>query len=116
TAAAIVGSSVVLVPRSPRSFAVPLIVVGLMLYSYGGVVFNITQISLRQAITPDRLQGRMNAVMRFVLWGAIPLGALLGGVLATTIDLRATRSEEHTSELQSRGHLVCRLLLEKKKK
>src|SRR5439155_14131280 len=28
---------------------------------------------------------------------------------------RATRSEEHTSELQSRGHLVCRLLLEKKK-
>src|SRR5437870_9671897 len=29
---------------------------------------------------------------------------------------RAGRSEEHTSELQSRGHLVCRLLLEKKKK
>src|SRR5439155_25692950 len=29
---------------------------------------------------------------------------------------RRTRSEEHTSELQSRGHLVCRLLLEKKKK
>src|SRR5439155_17479737 len=30
--------------------------------------------------------------------------------------LRHQRSEEHTSELQSRGHLVCRLLLEKKKK
>src|SRR5437660_8738239 len=30
-------------------------------------------------------------------------------------DARAARSEEHTSELQSRGHLVCRLLLEKKK-
>src|SRR5690625_6769591 len=30
--------------------------------------------------------------------------------------LAALRSEEHTSELQSRGHLVCRLLLEKKKK
>src|SRR5690625_6549591 len=29
---------------------------------------------------------------------------------------RGGRSEEHTSELQSRGHLVCRLLLEKKKK
>src|SRR5439155_19937077 len=28
---------------------------------------------------------------------------------------RSSRSEEHTSELQSRGHLVCRLLLEKKK-
>src|SRR5690554_7694797 len=33
-----------------------------------------------------------------------------------SIDWRVTRSEEHTSELQSRPHLVCRLLLEKKKK
>src|SRR5439155_22924850 len=33
-----------------------------------------------------------------------------------TFCLVTTRSEEHTSELQSRGHLVCRLLLEKKKK
>src|SRR5439155_23387807 len=34
----------------------------------------------------------------------------------TSAHLHGTRSEEHTSELQSRGHLVCRLLLEKKKK
>src|SRR5436305_11877662 len=45
---------------------------------------------------------------------------LVKGKLAfqkTLIDLRrdSTRSEEHTSELQSRPHLVCRLLLEKKK-
>src|SRR5690625_6241075 len=33
----------------------------------------------------------------------------------TLLDPQALRSEEHTSELQSRGHLVCRLLLEKKK-
>src|SRR5437660_5814916 len=32
------------------------------------------------------------------------------------LPVQAIRSEEHTSELQSRGHLVCRLLLEKKKK
>src|SRR5258708_14072195 len=38
--------------------------------------------------------------------------ALLGSVVAVT----AQRSEEHTSELQSPDHLVCRLLLEKKKK
>src|SRR2546429_6804467 len=37
----------------------------------------------------------------------------LGGVLAQPVE---QRSEEHTSELQSRLHLVCRLLLEKKKK
>src|SRR3989442_11889780 len=35
---------------------------------------------------------------------------------ATTRSLKLKRSEEHTSELQSRPHLVCRLLLEKKKK
>src|SRR5439155_16248200 len=34
---------------------------------------------------------------------------------AGCLERRSTRSEEHTSELQSRGHLVCRLLLEKKK-
>src|SRR5439155_26906017 len=38
-----------------------------------------------------------------------------GGVRSTA-ERRGRRSEEHTSELQSRGHLVCRLLLEKKKK
>src|SRR2546422_4828939 len=36
--------------------------------------------------------------------------------VAKLLDLAMVRSEEHTSELQSRLHLVCRLLLEKKKK
>src|SRR5690625_6972884 len=36
--------------------------------------------------------------------------------IGTFINMTTVRSEEHTSELQSRGHLVCRLLLEKKKK
>src|SRR2546429_4561075 len=39
-----------------------------------------------------------------------------GGISAGCKRLRGNRSEEHTSELQSRLHLVCRLLLEKKKK
>src|SRR5690625_6815233 len=39
---------------------------------------------------------------------------LLAGVVLAVVSIVA-RSEEHTSELQSRGHLVCRLLLEKKK-
>src|SRR5207253_5928809 len=38
------------------------------------------------------------------------------GIAHTDAAGRLLRSEEHTSELQSRGHLVCRLLLEKKKK
>src|SRR5689334_23407192 len=39
-----------------------------------------------------------------------------GGRIVQPVNARATRSEEHTSELQSQFHLVCRLLLEKKKK
>src|SRR5690625_1001975 len=38
-----------------------------------------------------------------------------GSIFQTTSDTEVLRSEEHTSELQSRGHIVCRLLLEKKK-
>ena len=53
-----------------------------------GTVYNITQVSLRQAITPDRLQGRMNATMRFIVWGTLPLGALLGGALGEWLGLR----------------------------
>src|SRR5207253_10229369 len=42
---------------------------------------------------------------------------VIGWAMSATPDKQvALRSEEHTSELQSRGHLVCRLLLEKKKK
>src|SRR5207253_9079036 len=45
----------------------------------------------------------------------LPLGVAGGHQLRRLDDLGTMRSEEHTSELQSRGHLVCRLLLEKKK-
>src|SRR5438876_3657030 len=44
------------------------------------------------------------------------VGGYTGPGVKTAIPYRAERSEEHTSELQSPVHLVCRLLLEKKKK
>jgi MFS family permease len=51
-------------------------------------LYDINQFSLRQAITPLRLQGRVNATMRTLIRGAVPLGALVGGVLAERIGLR----------------------------
>jgi MFS family permease len=54
------------------------------------VLWNVITVSLRQRITPDRLLGRMNASYRLVGWGTQPLGALLGGVLAEALGLRAT--------------------------
>ena len=53
-------------------------------------VYNINQVSLRQAITPDHVQGRMNASMRFLVWGTIPIGALLGGALGQAFGLYPT--------------------------
>jgi MFS family permease len=75
-------------PLAPRSFPLPLLMVGGALFGFGAVAYNITQVSLRQAITPERLQGRMNAAMRWIVWGTIPLGTLLGGGLATWFSLR----------------------------
>src|SRR5690348_10237725 len=75
-------------PLAPRSFPLPLLMVGQALFGFGGVAYNITQVSLRQAITPERLQGRMNAAMRWIVWGTIPLGSLLGGAIATWFSLR----------------------------
>src|SRR5687768_18162027 len=51
---------------------------------------------------------------RWARQAAIPDGVL--GKRRTSVPRARSRSEEHTSELQSRLHLVCRLLLEKKKK
>jgi MFS family permease len=75
---------------APRSSAFGWFVVAWMLFSAFGTLYNIDQVSLRQAITPHRLQGRMNASMRFMVWGTMPFGSLAGGVLGTAIGLRPT--------------------------
>ncbi len=53
-------------------------------------VYEIQQVSLRQAVTADRLLGRVNASIRFAGLGAMLVGALIGGLLGETIGLRAT--------------------------
>ncbi len=74
----------------------PTVVVTAMLMTaafFSGVsnpIYNINQVSLRQAITPDYVQGRMNASMRFIVWGTIPVGALLGGGLGQVLGLYPT--------------------------
>lgn len=87
---AIGGLAMFLLPIAPRDAAFPFFVAGFFAYSLTGVVYNVNQVTLRQAITPHRLQGRMNAAMRFMVWGTIPIGALLGGFLGTVLGPRAT--------------------------
>jgi hypothetical protein len=74
----------------PLSVVLPILLLALFLQGLLGAVYNVTQVSLRQRLVPDRLQGRMNATMRFVVWGTIPIGALAGGTLGEVIGLRPT--------------------------
>ena len=86
---AAMGGASLFIPLAPEASPIPFLVAAQAITSFGLPVYNVTQVSLRQAITPERLQGRMNSVMRFIVWGVMPLGSLLGGALATAIDLRA---------------------------
>jgi MFS family permease len=62
----------------------------MLMFDFGAVLYGINYLALRQAITPDRLMGRMTATMRFLTVAAAPLGSLAGGALATAIGLRGT--------------------------
>ena len=59
-------------------------------FAIGATVSNIAQVSIRQAATPLRLQGRMNGVMDALTGGLVPVGALIGGMLGQTIGMRPT--------------------------
>jgi MFS family permease len=79
----------------PLAGGPPFVAAGMLMVAafFAGVsnpLYNINQVSLRQAITPDHLQGRMNASMRFIVWGTIPIGALLGGGLGQVFGLWPT--------------------------
>ena len=89
-AALLFGPATLLIALAPERAALPAIVVSMLVLSFGGILYNVTAISLIQAITPDRLLGRANASRRFVVWGVIPLGGLAAGALASTIGLRET--------------------------
>lgn len=53
-------------------------------------IFNVNQLSMRLALTPDHLQGRMAASVRFLMWSVVPVGALAGGFAAERFGLVPT--------------------------
>jgi hypothetical protein len=56
--------------------------------SYGVIVYNVSLFSLWQTTTPSGLRGRVSASLHFIIWGALPFGALAGGALGTFLSLR----------------------------
>jgi MFS family permease len=70
--------------------AIPLLIVGEFLLTFSVLVYNIAQVSFRQRICPPALLGRMNASIRFIVWGVLPIGGFIAGVLATGIGVVPT--------------------------
>jgi len=77
------GAALIPLAQGAIGFAVALFVV------YAGVViFNVLQVTVCQTLTPPRLLGRMNATLRFLTWGMVPVGAAVGGLLVEPLGLR----------------------------
>lgn len=86
--ALVTGPFAVLWPLSGRGAGAVLFAIGSGVVFFGAVVYNVAQVSFRQALCPPRLLGRMNATLRFLMWGTLPLGALAGGALADAFGAR----------------------------
>jgi predicted MFS family arabinose efflux permease len=74
----------------PVLLAMAVLALGEVLVRSSDWVFAVNFASLRQAQTPGRLQGRVNATIQVFTSGVVPVGALLGGLLGEAIGIRAT--------------------------
>ncbi|MGW7415391.1 MFS transporter [Streptomyces sp. NPDC054863] len=83
------GPFALLWPLSGKGAAAALFAVASGVVFFGAVVYNVAQVSFRQMLCPPRLLGRMNATLRFMMWGTLPLGALVGGAIADGLGARA---------------------------
>ena len=72
-----------LLPDKPAQFIV--LVIGSFIGNAAVLVYNVTQVSLRQRLCPPHLLGRMNASVRFIVWGIMPISAITAGALSQAI-------------------------------
>ena len=78
------------VPLATVLPALPTLLISWFLVTWAVVVYNIAQVSFRQRLCPKPLLGRMNASIRFLVWGPMPLGAFLAGILGDRLGVTTT--------------------------
>ena len=83
------GPSMLLFALAPADLAGPSFAAMSFSHGFGIAVHNVNQVTLRQVLTPDALRARVAAVFRLVIFGAIPVGTVLGGVIGELLGLRA---------------------------
>ena len=85
-----VALALILMLTEPLSIAlsssVLVVATGLFVTGFAAVAYNIVTVSYRQRMIPDELLGRVNSLYRFFGWGAIPLGALVAGILVAALE------------------------------
>ncbi len=101
------GTLLIPVLTAPLSVVVLVLIVAHGLMGFGEATYNITQVSLRQALIPPRFQGRMHATMRCIGWSTAPLGALLGGLLGDMVGVRTALMVAALGGLTAVVWLVC---------
>lgn len=84
------GAPGLLLPLAEPGWRLAFVVIGGSGFTFSGVLYNIAQLSYRQAICPPGLLGRMNAAVRWIVWGTLPLGGLIGGTLGSVLGVRPT--------------------------
>jgi MFS family permease len=85
----VLGPFALLIPLARPGWGVVLVSIGIFAASASVVMYNVSQVSYRQAVCPPELLGRMNASIRWVIRSATPVGSLLGGVVGQWLGLRA---------------------------
>jgi hypothetical protein len=81
------GLALLALPLALRFVPVVVLLVSQFVLNVTTPIYNVNQVSLRQTIVPDALQGRMNATMRTIVWGTLPLGSLIGGALGSAVGI-----------------------------
>lgn len=89
-AALAMGAFSMVIPLAADGWRLAFYALGAAAVAFSITVTNVTALSLRQALCPDHLLGRMNATSRFLGWATLPLGGILGGALGTAWGLRET--------------------------
>ena len=76
----VVATAVLALPLARFGQPVLLVSAALIVMGIASTIQDVNQVTLRQSLTPDRLQGRMNAIFRLFYWGSMPVASFLGGV------------------------------------
>lgn len=104
---ALLGAGALLIPLTAPGPGLALFATGYAVAAFGTTVFNVNQVSFRQRLCPPGMLGRMNATMRVVAWGTMPVGALLGGALGVAIGLRPALWVAAAGESVAAGWLLA---------